>query len=82
MHSNIHCSQSFSRVLLFVTTWAVAHKAPLSMGYFRQEYWSELPFPLLGDLPDPGIEPTFPASPTLQEDFFPAKPSGRLSSKH
>ena len=42
----------------FVTPWTVAHQAPLSMGFPRQEYWSELPFPSPGDLPDTGIEPT------------------------
>ena len=45
-----------------VTSWTVAHPAPLSMGFFRQEYWSELPFPIPGDLPDPGIEPKSPVS--------------------
>ena len=50
-----------------VTPWTVAHQAPLSMGFLRQEYWSGLPFPSPGDFPDPGIEPRFPA---LQEDFF------------
>ena len=53
----------FSRVQLLVTPWTVARQAPLSMGFSRQEYWSELPFPSSGDLPDPGIEP---ASPALQ----------------
>ena len=43
------------------TTWTVACQAPLSVGFSRQEYWSGLPFPPLGDLPDPGIEPTSPA---------------------
>ena len=43
------------------TPWIVACKAPLSMGFSRQEYWSELPFPSPGDLPDPGIEPRSPA---------------------
>ena len=52
---------SFSRVQLFATLWTVAHQAPLSMGFSRKEYWSELPFPPPGDLPDPGIEPTSPA---------------------
>ena len=47
----------FSRVLLFVTLWTVAHLAPLSMGFSRQEYWSLLLCPPTGDLPDPGIEP-------------------------
>ena len=42
--------------------WTIAHLAPLSMGFSRQEYWSELPFPSPGDLPDPGIEPKSPAS--------------------
>ena len=50
-----------SRALLFVTLWIVAHQAPPSMGFSRQEYWCRLPFPSPGDLPDPGIEPTSPA---------------------
>ena len=48
-----------------VTPWTVAHQAPLSMGFSRQEYWSGLPFLSSGDLPDPGIEP---GSPALQAD--------------
>ena len=48
----------FSHVQLFVTLWAVAHQAPLSMGFSRQEYWSGLPCPPPGDLPSPGIKPT------------------------
>ena len=51
--------KSLSRVRLFVTPWTVAYQAPLSMGFSRQECWSELPFPSPGDLPNPGIEPTF-----------------------
>ena len=47
----------FSCVRLFMTLWIVAHQAPPSMGFFRQEYWSGLPFPPPGDLPDPGIKP-------------------------
>ena len=50
-----------SPVLLFATLWTVAHQAPLSMGFSRQEYWSGLPFPSPGDLPHPGIEPASPA---------------------
>ena len=50
-----------------VTPWIIAHQAPLSMGFPRQEYWSGLPFPSPGDLLDPGIEP---ASPALQADSF------------
>ena len=53
-----------------VTSWTVAHQAPLSMGFFRQEYWSGLPFPPPDDLPDPGIKPTSPASPALAGVFF------------
>ena len=51
------CAQSLSRVRLFVTPWTVACQAPLSMGFPRQEYWSGLPFPPPGDLPDTGVEP-------------------------
>ena len=58
----------FSRVQQFVTPWTVARQAPLSMGFSRQEYWSGFPFPLPGDLPDPGIKP---ASPVLQADSLP-----------
>ena len=50
-----------SHVQLFVTPWTVAYQAPLSMGFSIQEYWSGLPFPSPGDLPDPGIEPGSPA---------------------
>ena len=48
----------FSRVRLFATFWTVAHQAPPSMGFSRQEYWSGLPHPPPGDLPNPGIKPT------------------------
>ena len=54
--------------------WTVAHQAPLSMGFPRQEYWSGLPFPFPGDLPNPGIEL---GSPVLQEDSLPSEPPGR-----
>ena len=54
-------AQSLSCVQLFETPWTAAHKAPLSMGFPRQEYWRWLPFPTPGDLPDPGLEPTSPA---------------------
>ena len=64
-------------VRLFVTLWTVAHQAPLSMGYSRQEYWSGLPFPPPGDLPNPGIEPMLPAAPALQADSSPLSHQGR-----
>ena len=52
----------------------IARQAPLSMGFPRQEHWSELPFPSPGDLPDPGIEPR---SPALQADSLPTEPRGK-----
>ena len=52
--------KSLSRVRLFATPWTVAHQAPLSMGFSRQKYWSGLPFPSPGDIPNPGIEPRSP----------------------
>ena len=57
--------KALSRVRLFATLWTVAYQASLSMGFSRQEYWSGLPFPSPGDLPDPGIEP---GSPALEAD--------------
>ena len=63
-----------SPVRLFVTTWTVAYQAPRSMGFSRQEYWSGLPFPSLGDRPKPGIKLM---SLTLQADSLPAEPPGK-----
>ena len=60
--------------LFFVTSWTTAYHAPPSMGFSRQEYWSGLPFPSPGDLPDPGIKPW---SPTLQADSLPTEPPGK-----
>ena len=57
-----------------VTPWTVACQAPLSMGFSRQEYWSGLPFPSPGDLPNPGIEP---GSPALQADALTAELPGK-----
>ena len=70
---NVHvCLLScFIRVWLFVTPWAVAGQALLSMGFSRQEYWDGLPVPPPGDLPDSGTEPASPASPALQVDSLP-----------
>ena len=56
------------------TPWTVAYQASLSMGFSRQEYWSGLPFPSPGDLPDPGIEPE---SPVLRADALPSEPPGK-----
>ena len=60
----------FSHVRLFETLWTVAHQAPLSMGFSRQEYWSGLPCPPPGDLPDPRTEPRSLLSPELAGRFF------------
>ena len=68
-----------SCVQLFVTPWTVAYQAPLSMGFSRQVYWSGLPFPSPGDLPNPGIEPR---SPALQADALPSEPPGSYSNHH
>ena len=66
----IRSDQSLSRVRLFVTPWTVAHQAPLSMGFSRQEYWSGLSCPPPGDLPDPRTEPESLMSPALAGRLF------------
>ena len=62
--------KSLSCVWLFASPWTVAHQAPSSIGFPRQEYWSGLPFPSPGDLPDPGIQP---GSPAFQADSLPSE---------
>ena len=62
----------FSPVQLFVTPWTIACQASLFMGFSRQEYWSGLPYPPPGDLPNPGIEPASLMSPALAGRFFTA----------
>ena len=69
--------KSLSRVQPFATPWSIAHKAPLSMGFSRQEYWNGLPFPSPGDLPNPGIEPR---SPALQTGSLLSEPPGKPQS--
>ena len=66
--------KSPSHVQLFATPWTVAYQASPSMGFSRQEYWSGLPFPSPGDLPDPGIEPRCPA---LEADALTSEPPGK-----
>ena len=61
--------------LTLVTPWTVAHQTPRSMGFSRQEYWSGLPFPSPGNLPDPGIEP---GSSSLQADSLPTELGGKI----
>ena len=66
-----------SHVQLFVTPWTIAHQPPLFMEFSRQEYWSGLPFPPPGDLPNPGIKPISPASPAVAGGFFTTEPPGK-----
>ena len=68
--------KSLSRVQLFAIPWTVAHQAPLSMGFSRQEYWSGLSFPSPGGLPNPGMEPR---SPALQADALTSESPGMFS---
>ena len=73
VYSTFDSMKLLSRVRLFATPWTVAHQAPQSMGFSRQEYWSGLPFPSPGDLPDPGIKP---GSPALRADALLSEPPG------
>ena len=68
-------AQLLSHIQLFATPWTVAHQAPLSLGFSRQEYWSGSPFPSPGDLPDPGIKP---GSLALQVDSLLSEHQGSL----
>ena len=69
----------FSHVRLFAILWTGVHQALLSMGFSRQEYWSRLPRPPPGDIPNPGTEPLSPASPALNADSLPLSHWGSLS---
>ena len=65
----ISCFEHVCVLQLFAAPWTVAHQAPLSMGFSRQEYWNGLPRPPPGDLPNPGIKPTPPVAPALTGRF-------------
>ena len=67
----------FSCIRLFATLWTVAHQAPLSMGFSRQEYWSGLPCPPPRHLPNPGIKPASPVSPAWTGRFFTTEAPGK-----
>ena len=71
------CAQSLSCIRLFATPWTVAHQAPRSMEFFRQKYWSGLPFLPPGDLPYPGIEPVSPAGSASTGGFFTTEPPAK-----
>ncbi|CAI9176201.1 unnamed protein product [Rangifer tarandus platyrhynchus] len=66
-----------SCLTLFLASWAATHQVPLSMEFSRQEYWSGLPLPSPGDLPDPGMEPTTPVSHSLAGEFFTTASPGK-----
>ena len=72
----------FSSVWLLVTPWTVAHQDPLSRGFSKQEYWSGLPWPPPGDLPDPGIEPLSLMSPALEGKFLTTSTTWEAQSHH
>ena len=76
--SHLSVLSCFSRANLFVTPWSVAHQAPLSMGFPRQEYWNWLPFPPPWDLPNPEIEPASPMSLALAGRFITTASPGKL----
>ena len=69
----------FSPVPFCVTLWTTTHQAPLSMGFSRQEYWSGLPFPSPGDLPNPGTGPISLKSLALVSSTLPLGPSGKAN---
>ena len=71
------CTKSLNHVQLFVTPWTIALQVPLSMRFPRQEYWSGLPVPSPGDLPDPRIKLASSVSPVLQVNPLPAELSGK-----
>ena len=75
-------SESVSCIRPTVTLWTVAHWAPLSMQFSRQECYRRLPCPPPGDLPDPGVEPVTPMSPALQADSLSAEPSEKPLFSH
>ena len=79
--SHVH-AKSPQRVWFLMTQWTVACQAPLSMRFSRHAYWSGLPCPPPGDLPDPGIEPVSPVSPALQADSLPTEPPGKPKPLH
>ena len=71
------CAELLSRVWLFATPWTVAHQSPLSRGFSKQDYWSGLPCPSPGDLPDSKIEPMSLKSPALASEFLATVPPGK-----
>ena len=75
------CAQSLRHAHLLGTPWTVARQTPLSMGFSRRKYWSELPFPPPNDLPNPGIKSMSSASPVLAGRFFTSELPGKPHNK-
>ena len=75
----VSVSVLITQLCMIAIPWTVAHQAPLSMEFFTQEHWSELPFPSPGDRPNLRIEP---GSPALQADSLPSEPSGKPKVSH
>ena len=82
LHVHLCLLSHFSHVRLFTISWTVAQQAPLSVGFSRQEYWSGLPCPPPGDLPDPEIEPGSPPTSALQVDSLPLSHQGSPDILH
>ena len=80
--NHVYVLSYFSHAQLFATSWTVACQAPLPMGFSRQEYWRKLPFPSLGDLPNPGIEPVFSCGSCIAGRFFTTEPPGKPKRNH
>ena len=76
-YATIVSAHSLSCVQIFAALWTIAHQAPLSMGFSRQEYWNRVSFPTPGDLPNSGIEPSSLVSPTLAGRLFILAPPGK-----
>ena len=76
------CAQSLRSCPTFATLWTRAHQVTLSMGFSRLEYWIGLPCHPPGNIPDPGIKPKSPSSPTLQANSLPLAPPGKPTEKH
>ena len=77
MHART-CTHSVAQSYLTLISWTTAHQAPLSREFFRQEYWNRLPFPMPGDLPDPGMEPVSLVFPVLVSGFFTTKVADQI----
>ena len=78
----VHCARMLRSVRFFETPWTVAHRAPLSMVFSRQENWNGLPFPTPGDLPNPGIKPASLMSSELAGRLFTTSTSWEAPKVH